>query len=487
MLISPRPAAPRPPAHPDEHADDQQERQQQREELRGGSSSRPRLYSSVDALLGEQRRACVPGRSLFGPELVKSLVPSTARLERAGDVAVRRVELDLLDLVLLHRVDELRVGEVLGAAAARRDAREDEHRDEGEQQQPGEEPHPRRRARRRRRAAVTRAAGTTRAASGPSVRGARAVAVRGPRTGGGSSADSCGGRAGRPSGHYRTAPWADRGPRGRGGFSVTGGTPRRVRTFRVAIASGPWIPPAPCPGRSLHRRVPVGWGLPDVAIAWGVGLLVVGRRRSRSHPPRDAPRREMVPELIAALVLQSAGVVGGAGVDLPPQGARDARRRLRPRLAANACLGWARVGLWLAGRRRALAGPPRCSCEPIIDLADLHGKAAQEVSKTLEQARGVEVVLLGARGRAARARRRGAAVPGRPAPGAAAPHDRAVGGLRVGGRSSPRSTSSATRARATCSPACCSWASSRATRRYGPATSPVRCCSTSASTCCRRS
>ena len=163
----------------------------------------------------------VPDRSLFGPELVKSLVPPLLALERAGDVAVRRVELDRLDLVLLHRVGELRVRQVLRAAAPGRDAREDEHGHEGEQQQPREEPDPGRGAGRRLRAAVTRAAGPSGTASGAPVRGARGSRVRGPRTGGGSSANSCGGRAGRPSDPYRTAPWALRGPRGCGRLRIT--------------------------------------------------------------------------------------------------------------------------------------------------------------------------------------------------------------------------------------------------------------------------
>ena len=138
-------------------------------------------------------------------------------------------------------------------------------------------------------------------------------------------------------------------------------------------------------------RAKVGWGLPDVAIAWGVGILV-SLFSVAFAPAANAPRREMVPELIAALVLQSAGVVAAL--------VWISRRKGLGTLGADfglvwpeRVLGWARVGLWLLAGI-ALSGAATLLLEPIIELADLHGKAAQDVSRTLESARGVEVVLL---------------------------------------------------------------------------------------------
>jgi membrane protease YdiL (CAAX protease family) len=57
-------------------------------------------------------------------------------------------------------------------------------------------------------------------------------------------------------------------------------------------------------------------------------------------------------------------------------------------------LGWARVAIWLlAGVVLSLVAAAMLT--PITELAHLNGKAPQSVSKTLEQARGVEVVVLG--------------------------------------------------------------------------------------------
>ncbi len=145
-------------------------------------------------------------------------------------------------------------------------------------------------------------------------------------------------------------------------------------------------PPAP------PSRARVAWGLPDVAIAWGAGV-VLSLFSVVFAPAAHAPRREMVPELIAALVLQSAGIVAALAVISRQKGLGNLFADfglVRP----DRALGWLRTGLWLlAGIGLSLVATVMLI--PIVDLAHLGGKAPQDVSKTLEQAHGVQVVLLG--------------------------------------------------------------------------------------------
>jgi membrane protease YdiL (CAAX protease family) len=153
--------------------------------------------------------------------------------------------------------------------------------------------------------------------------------------------------------------------------------------------SGYGPPPRPV---APPPRARVAWGLPDVAIAFGIGILL-SLFAVAFAPGAHAPRREMVPELIATLVLQSVGILGaliwiarnkGLGSLFADFGF------VRP----DRVLGWGGVVIWLAagvGLSVVAIGLLR----PIVDLADLNGKAPQDVSKTLEAARGFEVVLLG--------------------------------------------------------------------------------------------
>ena len=139
-------------------------------------------------------------------------------------------------------------------------------------------------------------------------------------------------------------------------------------------------------------RARVAWGLPDVAIAFGAGV-VLSLFAAVFGPAANAPRREMVPELIAALVLQNVGILGAL--------IWTARHKGLGSLAADfgfvrpdRTLGWAGVAVWLAAGV-GLSIAATVLLRPIVDLAHLNGKAPQDVSKTLEAARGYQVVLLG--------------------------------------------------------------------------------------------
>jgi CAAX protease family protein len=140
------------------------------------------------------------------------------------------------------------------------------------------------------------------------------------------------------------------------------------------------------------RRARIAWGLPDVAIAWAAGL-VLSLFSAAFAPGAHAPRREMVPELIAALVLQSAGIVGALYLVSRSKG-QDSMEADFGLTRPDRTLGWAWVAIWLlAGVVLSLVAAAMLT--PITELAHLNGKAPQSVSKTLEQARGVEVVVLG--------------------------------------------------------------------------------------------
>jgi hypothetical protein len=146
------------------------------------------------------------------------------------------------------------------------------------------------------------------------------------------------------------------------------------------------------PAPASPRRARIAWGLPDVAIAWGAGL-VLSIFSVAFAPGAHAPRREMVPELIAALVLQSVGIVGALFLVSRRKG-QDSMEADFGITRPDRTIGWVGVALWLlAGVGLSLVAAAILT--PITELANLNGKAPQDVSKTLEQARGVEVVLLG--------------------------------------------------------------------------------------------
>lgn len=139
-------------------------------------------------------------------------------------------------------------------------------------------------------------------------------------------------------------------------------------------------------------RARVAWGLPDVAIAFGAGILL-SLFAIVFAPAAHAPRREMVPELIASLVLQNVGIVA-ALVWIARQKGLGSLFADFGWVRPDRVLGWAGVVVWL-GAGVALSLLASGLLKPIVDLAHLNGKAPQDVSKTLEAARGFEVVVLG--------------------------------------------------------------------------------------------
>ena len=140
-------------------------------------------------------------------------------------------------------------------------------------------------------------------------------------------------------------------------------------------------------------RARVAWGLPDVAIAWGAGVLL-SLFSVAFAPAAHAPRREMVPELVAALVLQSVGVVAALAWIARQKGLGSLEAdfgAVRP----DRALGWRGVVLWLAAGVALSFVAGNLILQPIVDLAHLHGKTPQDVSKTVEAATGAGAVLLG--------------------------------------------------------------------------------------------
>ncbi len=149
-------------------------------------------------------------------------------------------------------------------------------------------------------------------------------------------------------------------------------------------AAGP--PPA------LPTRPRIAWGLPDCLLAWLAGVLL-SLFSAPFAPESGAPRREQVAALIAGLILQSIGIVA-ALVWFARNKGRGSLESDFGLVRPDRALGWARVAGWLAvGIGLSLVAGP--IVQPIVDQAHLNGKPAQDVSKTLEQAHGIEVVLLG--------------------------------------------------------------------------------------------
>ena len=137
------------PSHPHEETDDEQDREKQREQVE--QEVRAVLgVGEVDVLLSQQ-----PDRVLLevvlGSGAREALGSADVGIELSVDVAGVLVEFDALDVAVLDVVEERRIREVLGAARTGRDARQREHRDQGEDEQPRQDPCPRGRRTRRRR------------------------------------------------------------------------------------------------------------------------------------------------------------------------------------------------------------------------------------------------------------------------------------------------------------------------------------------------
>ncbi len=153
------------------------------------------------------------------------------------------------------------------------------------------------------------------------------------------------------------------------------------------MAGEPAASPPPAPARPRIR-----WGLPDVALAWVVGLVaaVVATSIVAAGAGIDTNRvGDDVGVLLASVVAQAVGVIGT--LDLV------ARRKGRGSLGADFGLvadlpggRWTTAALWL------LAGVAlQLAILPFLQLVvDVHGKAeTQDVVEQFKHARGPALVL----------------------------------------------------------------------------------------------
>lgn len=144
---------------------------------------------------------------------------------------------------------------------------------------------------------------------------------------------------------------------------------------------------APAPPATLR------WGLPDVAIAWIVGLvcalvavvplLVIAAGRTDA-PVDGLPKDLEVSAILASLFAQSAGVIGM----LAYVGRSKGRGGLVPDFGFVLRLrdvGWVPIGV-------AMAFVAGIVLWPVTELADLDG-SAQEVVRQFEDANGLEIPL----------------------------------------------------------------------------------------------
>jgi len=144
---------------------------------------------------------------------------------------------------------------------------------------------------------------------------------------------------------------------------------------------------APAPPATLR------WGLPDVALAWIVGLVcalvavlpLVAIAAGRTDAPVDGlPKDLEVSAILASLFAQSVGVIGM----LAYVGRSKGRGGLTTDFGFAMWwrdLGWIPIGVGIA----FVAG---IALWPITELADLDG-SAQEVVRQFEHANGLEVPL----------------------------------------------------------------------------------------------
>jgi membrane protease YdiL (CAAX protease family) len=130
--------------------------------------------------------------------------------------------------------------------------------------------------------------------------------------------------------------------------------------------------------------------LPDVLLAWLAGLL--GSVLALPLAESDASLSEQpLRFVIAALLLQNLAIVGALVLITERKGQRSLARDFGlvwpiDRMRAGAVAGWVAAGAGLSLVAAALV-------QPIAELADID-ETAQEVSKTVENANGVGLVLL---------------------------------------------------------------------------------------------
>jgi membrane protease YdiL (CAAX protease family) len=144
-------------------------------------------------------------------------------------------------------------------------------------------------------------------------------------------------------------------------------------------------------------RARLRWGLPDVLIAWLVGLLLVvvftAFASAASPSLADRVADDDVPAwyLLGALLAQNVAIVLALVWISDRKGQRSLRRDFGlvspfDRLRAGAVLAWIAVGAGLSLGAALLL-------RPIAELAGLDD-SAQEVSKSVERASGVWLALL---------------------------------------------------------------------------------------------
>jgi len=142
-------------------------------------------------------------------------------------------------------------------------------------------------------------------------------------------------------------------------------------------------------GRPAARSPRIRWGLPDVAIAWFVGLTASLLALPLADP--GAPQAEQPTQFILATVLlQDVGVVATLIVISRAKGRGSLRLDFglvwpSERLATGTAMAWVAAGMAVSVVAQALLAP-------ISALADLD-EPAQQVSQSLESASGVGRLL----------------------------------------------------------------------------------------------
>jgi membrane protease YdiL (CAAX protease family) len=144
---------------------------------------------------------------------------------------------------------------------------------------------------------------------------------------------------------------------------------------------GPAPGAAPATGRPRVR-----WGLPDVAMAWIIGLVVSVVASAVVIGIADIPSDDVSDDigvLLASVVGQGIGIIGSLWIIA----------RWKGRGSLRADFGFvvrARDWVWLA----AGIGLQLATTIALLPISELHGKGdAQEVVKQFEDARGLQVVL----------------------------------------------------------------------------------------------
>src|SRR5262249_52287566 len=174
-----------------------------------------------------------------------------------------------------------------------------------------------------------------------------------------------------------------------GTFGADGRAPARDGATRPPDKLSAAMDPSPPPAEARPR---IRWGLPDVAIAWGVGVVaaVVAGSIVGAAAGADADRvGDDVGVLLASVIGQAIGVIGTLALV--------AARKGRGSLSADFGL-VARLpgGRWTTATAWVLGGIAlQVASLPFLQLlVDVHGKVeTQDVVKQFERARGPSLVL----------------------------------------------------------------------------------------------